>query len=94
LYGAILAAQTPPLTHFEVASLKPVTPIRQGVPSRRIIGGPGTSHPDQIEYREQSLRDLILMAYRVQPFQLTTLAWMDGEYFDIVAKVSCRSDCR
>lgn len=94
---ALLQAQTPVHPGFEVASLRPSGRLTQGYPSRRIVGGPGTSSPGQITYTEQSLKDLIFMAYRVPFYQLTTPPWMEREYFDITAKVppgATRDDVR
>lgn len=82
---------------FEVASLKPSGPLQRAYPARSIIGGPGSSSPGQITYREHSLRDLIFQAYRVQAFQLSPPAWMETSYFDIVARIpagASRDDLR
>ena len=82
---------------FEVASLKPSPPLQRPYPARVITGGPGTTSAGQITYREHSLRDLIFQAYRLQLFQLTTPAWMETTYLDIVATVpagATRDDLR
>src|SRR6516165_5667665 len=71
---------------FEVASLKSSRPP-SGYPARRISGGPGTTSPGQISYFQQSLQDLVFMAYRVQFFQLHTPDWMECTYFDVTAKL-------
>ena len=83
----LLRGQGPANPRFEAASLKPDGPLAQGFPSRRIVGGPGTPGPGQITYTEQSLKDLLFIAYPVQLYQLTTPSWMEGEYFSIRAKV-------
>jgi uncharacterized protein (TIGR03435 family) len=79
-------AQTSVRPKVEVASLKSSGPI-SGYPARRISGGPGTASPGQISYFQQSLKDLVFMAYRVQFFRLDTPDWMEHTYFDIAAKL-------
>lgn len=71
---------------FEAASIKPAT---SGVRQRRpgIAGGPGTSDPGRIRYSGISLRDLILLAYRVQAFQLAAPKELDARTFDVEAKL-------
>lgn len=79
----LLAAALARGQQFEAASVKPAAPGTEP----RIVGGPGTSSPGRISYLGQSLRTLVFVAYRVQIFQLTTPAWLDQEYFDVVAKL-------
>ena len=86
LLCAFSQAQTPSRPRFEVASLKPSGPLTSH-PARRISGGPGTASLGQISYYQQSLKNLIFMAYRVQFYQLSTPSWTEHEYFDISAKV-------
>lgn len=82
---SLLLGQSQSSEHFEVASVKAAHPT--GSPARRTSGGPGTASPGQITYHEESLKDLLFIAYRVQFYQLAPPAWMEGEYFDIVAKL-------
>jgi len=79
----LLAAALARGQQFEAASVKPAEQGRES----RIAGGPGTASPGQILYLGQSLKTLLIVAYRLQFYQLTTPAWMDQEYFDVVAKV-------
>jgi uncharacterized protein (TIGR03435 family) len=79
-------AQAPVRPKFEVASLKSSGPL-SGYPARRVSGGPGSTSPGQISYFQQSLKDLLFMAYHVQFFQLNTPKWMEYTYFDITAKL-------
>lgn len=71
---------------FEAASIKPA---HSGVRQRRpgITGGPGTTDPSRIRYSGISLRDLILVAYRVQAFQLAGPKELDDRTFDLEAKL-------
>jgi thiamine biosynthesis lipoprotein len=64
---------------FEVASVHAVRPPAR--PARRVVWSPG-----QVRYEEESLRDLLFLAYRVQFFQLDPPSWTDGAYFTVVAK--------
>ncbi len=84
---ALSRGQNPIAKTFEVASVKAAGPFARGYPSRRMTGGPGTASPGEIDYEEQSLKDLLFIAYRVPFYQLPTLPWMDSEYFSVHAKV-------
>jgi uncharacterized protein (TIGR03435 family) len=81
---SLLGAQS---LRFEAASVKGVEASLPGGPSRTIVGGPGTSRPGQIAYNEQSLKNLVFLAYAVPFYQLSTPDWMDEEYFNVVAKI-------
>jgi uncharacterized protein DUF3738 len=81
-----LRAQTESVPKFEVASVRPspplhlplVAPVKMGM---FIEGG-------RVDIRLMSLRDLIIVAYRVKPFQLaSTPDWMTTEVFDIAATI-------
>jgi len=72
---------------FEVASVKPAAP-QAG--ARVLIGrqgGPGTPDPTRITYTNTALKQFILVAYNLKPYQITGPDWLDTERFDIVAKV-------
>src|ERR1035438_3266039 len=83
----LLHGQSSTTLQFEAASLKPAGPPGRGGASRGIVGGPGTSSPGQVAYNDQSLKNLVFIACKVQFYQLSTPAWMDEEYFDVLAKV-------
>jgi len=90
LFGFIaLAAGAQP--SFEVASVKPSAPIDTSGPLRSAPsgcrGGPGTNDPAIWTCSNMSLSRLILLVYNLKPYQLTGPAWLDGDRFDIVAKV-------
>jgi uncharacterized protein (TIGR03435 family) len=77
-------AQTPApgaaLPAFEVASVKPNT---SGGPGMRIGFQPG----GRFTASNMTLREMIRIAYQVQPFQLTGgPGWIDSERFDVTAK--------
>jgi uncharacterized protein (TIGR03435 family) len=84
-------AQTAPLA-FEVASIKPAAPLDQ----MKIAAGIQRGEMPKIgphvegsraEYTYMALRDLIVMAYKVKPFQVTGPDWINTTRFDIVAKM-------
>jgi uncharacterized protein (TIGR03435 family) len=84
LVCTLLKAQTHTAPQFEAASVKAAT--SSGM-ARGVVGGPGSSSPNLIAYNQQSLTNLVFMAYQVQFYQLATPSWMDGEYFDIHARI-------
>ncbi len=77
--GAVwrVAAQ-PDASAFEAASVKPNN------------SGSGSSsshsHPDNIEIKNESLRQIITQAYRLKDYQIAGPAWLQSEHYDIVAK--------
>jgi uncharacterized protein (TIGR03435 family) len=90
-FTAIAAlAQTAPT--FEVASIKPAAPldpvkIAAGIQAGQMPKiGP---HVDaaRAEYTYMALKDLIVLAYKVKPYQITGPDWISTERFDIVAKM-------
>ena len=42
---------------------------------------------DRVDIGNSTLRDLIQMAYKVKPFQVSGPAWMTDQRFDILAKL-------
>ena len=50
-------------------------------------GGPGTADPSQVKFTNTPLSLLLMQAYNVKRFQLTAPDWINGERFDIIAKV-------
>jgi len=79
--AALASAQTP---RFEVASVKPA-PL--GARGMSCTGGPGTSDPGALTCSNYSLSFLVMMAYDLRGFQLSTPAWMETARYDIVAKI-------
>jgi uncharacterized protein (TIGR03435 family) len=65
---------------FEVASIKPAAPDAQGMWIRPSPGG-------RLTITNMSLKELIVFAWRVQPYQVSGgPQWIDSARFDIVAK--------
>jgi len=92
LFAAGAWAQTPdPSLTFEVATVKPATPLNPGDGKRMIRigvqGGPGTSDPGQISYSFMSMRNLLMQAFNLRSYQIQGPSWLDSERFEIVARV-------
>jgi uncharacterized protein (TIGR03435 family) len=65
---------------FEVASVKPAAPGGRGIFVRVNPGG-------RLTVNNMSLKDMIVFAYRIQPFQISGgPSWMDSTRFDVEAK--------
>jgi len=76
--ASILTAQT-----FEVASVK-----RSGPDSgNEMRGGPGTQDPITFRYTSATIEDLIVNAYRVEYYQVSSSVPIDRDYFDVNAKI-------
>ena len=76
-------AQTKP--QFEVASIKPSPPDARGM---FIRPGPGGG----VSITNMSLKEMIVLAWRVQPFQISGgPAWLDSVHYDVIAKPETRS---
>jgi uncharacterized protein (TIGR03435 family) len=81
-----LRAQAESVPKFEVASVRPSPPLQLPivVPFRSGIFLDG----GRVECKLMSLRDLIVIAYRIKPFQLTGGPnWLAIDVFDIVATI-------
>ena len=78
------AGQT--LPEFEAVSVKPAAPLEPGTPAGG-RGGPGSTSPGQINYRNINFTTLLRQAFGVRPFQIVAPAWMNTERYDIVAKL-------
>jgi uncharacterized protein (TIGR03435 family) len=87
LVAVVVSGQTPPA--FEVASIKPappITTIAAQIQSGKIHVGM-TIDAARVDIGFMSLADLIRVAYRVKPYQISGPDWMREERFDIVAKL-------
>ena len=79
---------------FDAASIKPAVPIVGAFqPGTRLVcplsgcGGPGTGDPGRITFTTISLKNLIVAAYAIRPYQLEAPAWLDSVHFDVVATI-------
>ena len=94
VFACAAFGQTAENLTFEVASVRPATPLPQPALGRseflfRVMrrGGPGTSDPGQITWSNSNLKGLLALAYDVKAYQISGPAWFDTERYDIVAKV-------
>ena len=86
--------ETKPKLAFEVASVKPAAPIDIQKLAQQMMQGGGEMpkigpHVDgaQAEYTYMALRELIVTAYKVKPYQITGPDWLANTRFDIKAKM-------
>jgi uncharacterized protein (TIGR03435 family) len=69
---------------FEVASVKPASPITSKEGKMRVgMTVSGT----RIEINFTSLAELVRIAYRVKPYQVTGAEWTESDHFDVLAKM-------
>lgn len=74
-------------TAFEVASVKPATPLGPlGMRSDQ-RGGPGTSDPGMFSCRNCSLYWILADAYPIHGYDFSGPDWLQGERFDFVARI-------
>ncbi|HXP86165.1 MAG TPA: TIGR03435 family protein [Bryobacteraceae bacterium] len=85
--GATLSAETPGAPAFEVATIRPApTPTPDLILAGKMHFGMKVDAA-RIDIGFMSLRDLIVTAYRVKPFQITGPDWITAQRFDIVATI-------
>ena len=85
--GAAMAQTAAPGPAFEVASVKPAAPLdrSQMLSGQMHIGM--KIDAARVDIGGMSLADLIRVAYRVKPYQLSGPDWMTAERFDVLAKM-------
>ncbi len=76
-------AADPASPKFEVASVKPSGP--HSVRNRE--GGPGSRDPTHYSFRSATLQDLIVEAWTVQYFQISSKSAVDKDRFDVIVNV-------
>ena len=82
---------------FEVASVKPSQDVNTmaGGTSReaeaaimtRLYNAGVKADPAQVRFTDQTLKDLISLAYRLKSFQISAPEWMSAAHYDIIAKI-------
>ena len=95
-----IAALAQTAATFEVASIKPAAPLDMMKVAAEVQAGhmPKVGpHVDaaRAEYTYMALKELIVTAYKVKPYQITGPDWISTTRFDIVAKMpegSSKSD--
>jgi uncharacterized protein (TIGR03435 family) len=88
LVGAIFGQAPESRLQFDVATVRPAAP--RGPDERTIVvrtGGPGSTDPERVRYRDIDLRNLLLESYGVPVDQLIIPDWVKTERYDITAKI-------
>jgi uncharacterized protein (TIGR03435 family) len=86
LAASAVCAQTP-APAFEVASIKPATlPTAAQVTSGKLHIGMAIDGA-RVDIGNLPLAELIRIAYRVKPYQISGPDWMGAERFDVLAKI-------
>jgi uncharacterized protein (TIGR03435 family) len=84
---AVVLAQAPvSKPEFEVASIKPAQPLPSQASSGKIHVGM-TIDGARVDIGSMSLAELIPVAFKVKPYQVSGPDWMSTERFDILAKI-------
>lgn len=87
LVTAAVFAQTPAPPQFEVAAIKPapdlMTQFTSGKPPHIGMKVDGA----QVDIGALSLADLIAVAYKIKPYQLSGPDWMKKDRWDILARI-------
>ena len=85
---AVFGQSTAETPTFEAASVKPAAP--QTGPGMRVMmrGGPGSPDPGQITYSNVTLKMLLTNAYGIKGYQVSGPKWLEGDRFDVVAKIA------
>ncbi len=85
--GAAMGQTAAPGPAFEVASVKPAAPLdRSQILSGQMHIGMKIDAA-RVDIGGMSLADLIRVAYRVKPYQVSGPDWMTAERFDVLAKM-------
>jgi uncharacterized protein (TIGR03435 family) len=90
--GTASGQAAPPPPAFEVATIKPAPPMDMAKVAADVQAGkmpkvgPHVT-ASQAEYSYMTLKDLIAVAYRAKPYQISGPDWLASERFDIVAKM-------
>jgi uncharacterized protein (TIGR03435 family) len=90
LFAGLAFAQTKPA--FEVATVKPAPPldiakVAAGIRAGQMPKMGAHVEAGRAEYTYVAMRELIVAAYGVKPYQVTGPDWMTSTRFDIVAKM-------
>jgi len=89
LAGSIFGQARDSKLEFDVATVRPAAP--RGPDERMIVvrtGGPGSTDPERVRYRDIDLRNLLLESYGVPFDQLIVPDWVKTERYDITAKIA------
>ena len=86
LTAVTAAAQTRAAPAFEVASVSPSVPLQTQISTGQLRVG-ATITDTRVDLKSASLSELVTMAYRLNPYQLTAPDWMMSERYDVMATI-------
>jgi uncharacterized protein (TIGR03435 family) len=72
---------------FEVASVRPSTEATTTPANSWIHGGPGTKDPERIEFKNISLKVILMKVYALQDYQISAPEWTSTTRVNVVANV-------
>lgn len=76
---------------FEVASVRraaePGSQTASPGTARATLGASVREYPDQIAYRNITLKSLLMKAYDLKPFEISGPPWIESEHYDVLAKI-------
>ena len=87
LTAVVAAAQTKPALAFEVASVSPSVPLQTQITTGQIRVG-ATITDSRVDLKSASLGELLILAYRLKPYQLTGPDWIQSERYDVQATIA------
>jgi len=73
---------------FEAASVKSSAPPVDGRIMRQMNGGPGSRDPGMLTYSNVTLKEMLVEAYDLKPYQVEVPDWADNLGYDVVAKMA------
>jgi uncharacterized protein (TIGR03435 family) len=79
-------AQTKTALAFEVASISPSVPLQTQITTGQIRVG-ATITDSRVDLKSASLAELLILAYRLKPYQLTGPDWLQSERYDVQATI-------
>jgi uncharacterized protein (TIGR03435 family) len=85
-FGQAPAAKQAPKVEFEVASIKPAQPLATQAATGKFHVGM-TIDGARVDIGSLSLADLIPIAFKVKPYQVSGPGWMSSERFDVIGKI-------
>src|SRR5271170_6680666 len=86
LMAAGVALGQAPKLEFEVASIKPAQPIASQTAAGKLHLGTQIDGA-RVDIGSLPLADLISMAFKVKPYQLSGPDWMSADRFDVMGKM-------
>ena len=86
LMAVIATAQTKAAPAFEVASISPSVPLQTQITTGQLRVG-ATITDSRVDLKSAALAELLILAYRLKPYQLTGPDWIQSERYDVQATI-------